>query len=148
MEAGWYRYKSEWRFHVDGTIKPRFGFAAVEDSCVCNPHHHHVYWRLNFDVGDTKNNLAEEHNDPPLSGSANWHAIEYEIKRMRDPSRKRKWRIKKQDTNKGYFIVPGPSDGIADDFGKGDIWFLRNRPNQFDDDAVTTGAEAQIDRLC
>ena len=28
MEAGWYRYISEWRLHVNGTIKPRFGFAA------------------------------------------------------------------------------------------------------------------------
>jgi hypothetical protein len=37
MEAGWYRYVSKWRFHADGTIRPRFGFAAVADSCVCNP---------------------------------------------------------------------------------------------------------------
>jgi len=24
MSAGWYRYVSEWRFHADGTIQPRF----------------------------------------------------------------------------------------------------------------------------
>ena len=30
MEAGWYRYISEWRLHVNGTIKPRFGFAACK----------------------------------------------------------------------------------------------------------------------
>ena len=45
MEAGWYRYLSSWRLHSDGSIKPRFGFAAVDNSCVCNRHHHHVYWR-------------------------------------------------------------------------------------------------------
>ena len=28
MEAGWYRYISEWRLHADGTIRPRFGFTA------------------------------------------------------------------------------------------------------------------------
>jgi Cu2+-containing amine oxidase len=54
MQAGWYRYISEWRLHVNGTIKPRFGFGAVNNSCVCNAHHHHVYWRLNFDVGNSK----------------------------------------------------------------------------------------------
>src|SRR5918998_750182 len=41
LQAGWYRYVSRWRFHDNGTIRPRFGFSAVEDSCVCNVHHHH-----------------------------------------------------------------------------------------------------------
>ena len=36
LEAGWYRYVSSWRLHADGTIRPRFGFGAVENSCVCN----------------------------------------------------------------------------------------------------------------
>jgi hypothetical protein len=35
LEAGWYRYVSEWRLDADGTIRPRFGFAAVSSSCVC-----------------------------------------------------------------------------------------------------------------
>jgi hypothetical protein len=29
IQAGWYRYTSEWRFKADGTILPRFGFAGV-----------------------------------------------------------------------------------------------------------------------
>src|SRR5204863_7411762 len=29
MIAGWYRYISEWRFHVNGRLRPRFGFGAV-----------------------------------------------------------------------------------------------------------------------
>ena len=40
MEAGWYRYISEWRLHSNGTIKPSFGFSTVDNSCFCNPHHH------------------------------------------------------------------------------------------------------------
>ena len=43
MQAGWYRYISEWRLHADGTIRPRFGFSAVQSSCVCTAHHHHAY---------------------------------------------------------------------------------------------------------
>jgi len=149
MEAGWYRYISEWRLHANGTIKPRFGFAAVNDSCVCDTHHHHVYWRLNFDIGDSKNNLVEEYNDPPISGSSNWHVIEYETKRLRNPSSNRKWRIQNQQTAKGYMINPGANDGIADSFGKGDIWFLRNRPNEIDDgvEAIGPPYEALIDNF-
>src|SRR5215213_6876384 len=33
LKAGWYRYVSRWRFHDDGTIRPRFGFSAVRNSC-------------------------------------------------------------------------------------------------------------------
>ena len=149
MEAGWYRYISEWRLHANGTIKPRFGFAAVNNSCVCDTHHHHVYWRINFDVGDSKNNLIEEYNDPPISGSTNWHVIKYETKRLRNPSSNRKWRIQKLQTTKGYMIKPGDNDGIADSFGVADIWFLRNRPNQLDDgvEAIGPPYEAQIDNF-
>ena len=32
MEAGWCRHVSMWRLHTDGTIRPRFGFAAVDTS--------------------------------------------------------------------------------------------------------------------
>lgn len=79
----------KWRLHADGTIRPRFGFDAVNSSCVCNPHHHHVYWRLNFDVDCSKNNTVEEYNDPPLAGSSShWHVHKYEIKRLRDPTQK------------------------------------------------------------
>ena len=150
MEAGWYRYISQWRLHADGTIRPRFGFDAVNSSCVCNPHHHHVYWRLNFDVDSSKNNTVEEYNDPPLAGSSShWHVQKYEIKRLRDPTQKRKWRIVHSATGKGYMIVPGPNDGIADSFGRGDIWFLLNKKTEFDDGVVAIGPpyEALLDNF-
>jgi hypothetical protein len=152
IEAGWYRYISEWRLHQNGTIKPRFGFAAVDNSCVCAPHHHHVYWRLNFDVGSSKKNTVEEYNNPLLSGGqSNWHTIKYETKRLKNPSTNRRWKIRRQQqqSDEGYLIIPGSNDGIADSFGKGDVWFLRNRPNQFDDGVVAIGPpyEAQIDRF-
>src|SRR6185295_3893615 len=51
MAAGWYRYISMWVFSPDGAIEPKFGFGAVENSCVCNMHFHHAYWRLEFDLG-------------------------------------------------------------------------------------------------
>ena len=113
MQAGWYRYLSEWRFHTDGTLRPRFGFAAVDNHCVCNRHHHHCYWRLDFDIGTAGNNRVRELNDPPLFGNSHWHDKRFEIRRPRDPSRKRRWRVENTSTGQGYDIVPRVEDGVA-----------------------------------
>ena len=58
MQAGWYRYITEWRLHSNGTIRPRFGFAGTENRCTCNLHTHHVYWRLDFDIRTPSHNVA------------------------------------------------------------------------------------------
>jgi hypothetical protein len=153
MEAGWYRYVSEWRLHTDGKIRPRFGFSAVTSSCVCNVHHHHVYWRFDFDIRTPGNNVVREFNDPPLVGSSPWHAKSFEIRRPRDPARKRRWRVENASTGEGYEVVPGPDDGVATaspdwPFPKGDVWILRYRGSEIDDGSVATGPpfEAELDR--
>ena len=152
MQAGWYRYVSEWRLHTDGTIRPRFGFSAVQNSCVCNVHHHHVYWRLDFDLRTAGSNLVREFNSPPLSGSSNWHDKTFEIRRARDPGRQRKWRVVNKSTHEAYDIVPGPNDGLAtampdSPFGRGDVWILRYHGEEIDDGSVATGPpyEAGLD---
>jgi hypothetical protein len=150
LEAGWYRYISRWRLHADGTIKPRFGFSAVENSCVCTVHHHHVYWRLDFDIGTAGDNLIQEFNDPPLTGSTSkWHNLNYEIRRARNPGRNRRWRVKNKTSGNAYDIIPGDHDGVATTmpdwpFGRGDAWFLRYRGTEIDDGAIATGAEAGL----
>ena len=152
MEAGWYRYVSEWRLHVNGTIRPRFSFAAVESPCVCNVHHHHVYWRLDFDIRSAGNNRVREFNDPPLVGNSKWHDKSFEIRRPRDYGRKRKWLVENTRSGEGYEIVPGAEDGVATlmpdwPFGRGDVWVLRYRGSEIDDGVVATGPpyEAQLD---
>jgi hypothetical protein len=152
MQAGWYRYVSQWRLHSDGTIRPRFGFSAVRSSCVCNVHHHHAYWRLDFDIRTAANNRVREFNDPPLSGGSHWHDKDYEIRRPRDPSRKRKWRVENKSSGEAYDIVPGPNDGLAatssdQPFPRGDVWILRYRDSEIDDGVIATGPpyEAALD---
>ncbi len=152
LEAGWYRYISLWRLHTNGTIRPRFGFAAVQSSCVCTVHHHHAYWRLDFDVRTAGNNLVREFNDPPLFGSSNWHNKSYEIRRPRNPSRKRRWRVQNKSTGEAYDIIPGPDDGVATaapdwPFPRGDFWILRYRGSEIDDGVVAVGPpyEAGLD---
>jgi len=152
MEAGWYRYISEWRLHADGTIRPRFGFTGVTNSCICNVHHHHCYWRLDFDLRSAGNNRVREFNDPPLSGSSKWHTKSFEIRRPRDPARHRKWRVENTVSGEAYDIIPGSDDGVATEipdwpFGRGDLWFLRYHGNEIDDGSVAAGPpyEAGLD---
>src|SRR5262249_35420296 len=138
MQAGGDRYVSQWRLHTNGTIRPRFGFSAVQNSCVCNVHHHHVYWRLDFHLPPPGNNLVREFNNPPLFGTSNWHDKNFEIRRSRDPGRQRKWRVENKSTRDAYDIIPGPNDGVASGFpdapfGRGDVWILHYRGSEIDD---------------
>jgi hypothetical protein len=156
LEASWYRYISEWRLHANGTIRPRFGFSARTNSCVCNVHHHHPFWRFDFDIRTAGNNRVREYNNPPLVGKSNWHTKNFEIQRARDPARKRKWRVENTVTGEGYEIIPGPEDGVATaspdwPYPRGDVWFLRYRGSELDDGVnCTTGGlgcvtEANLD---
>jgi hypothetical protein len=153
MEAGWYRYISQWRLGANGTIRPRFAFAAVEHPCACNVHHHHVYWRFDFDIRTPGNNRVREFNDPPLVGRSKWHGKRFEIRRPRDFVRKRRWRVENTRTGEGYEIVPNTEDGVATaspdwPFGRGDVWIVRYRSSEIDDGVVAIGPpyEADIDR--
>lgn len=133
MQAGWYRYISEWRLHADGSIRPRFGFTGTANPCTCKVHHHHVYWRLDFDILTAWNNLVQEYNDPPIIGSSNWHTKTYEIRRPRDASHKRMWKVTNASTSEGYLLKPGSNDGNQTSYGVGDVWVLRYQGNEIDD---------------
>ncbi|WP_222268559.1 hypothetical protein [Modestobacter marinus] len=133
LAAGWYRYISQWRLAADGTIRPRFGFAAAANTCTCLGHHHHVYWRLDLDVDGISPNRVEEFNNPPIVGTGNWHVKSFEIRRARDPGRQRHWRVSNPQTGASYLIVPGSADGNATGYGVGDLWVLQYRGNEIDD---------------
>ncbi|HEX9888331.1 MAG TPA: hypothetical protein VGA69_02550 [Nitriliruptorales bacterium] len=132
VAAGWYRYASEWTFEPDGTIRPRFGFDAVDNPCTCQTHVHHCYWRLDF--GHANGSVVQEFNDPPLDDhDDNVHTIAYEVARLRERSRDRHWRITDAGTGRGHRLIPGASDGEADLYGAGDAWLLRYHEDEIDD---------------
>lgn len=133
LQAGWYRYISDWHLLDDGMIRPRFGFAATANPCTCKPHTHHAYWRFDFDILTAGDNIVEEFNDPPIIGNNNWHTKLYEIRRFRDAGHKRRWRVRHAGTYTGYDIVPGSNDGTADAYGVGDVWVLRYHGTELDD---------------
>lgn len=122
LTAGWYRYVATWTFLDDGTIKPRFGFGATQNSCVCNLHFHHVYFRFDFDVAGAANNVVLESNQ-----SGSWTALPTETWGRRERLGAKQWLVQNSVTRDAYRVVPGPWDSTADTYGVGDYWFLRNK---------------------
>jgi hypothetical protein len=137
LEAGYYRYVSQWRLHDDGTIRPRFGFSAVQHDCVCHTHHHHVYWRFDFDIVTQGNNVVSEYNSTPITLSGNWHINRWEVMRPRNQALSRRWKIENSNTGDAYTLISGANDGEADAFGRGDVWILRSYDTQEIDDGIS-----------
>ena len=135
--AGWYRYIHEWRFYPDGTIVPRFRFGGINNSCVCNIHHHHAYWRFDFDIVD-KNNRVQELVD------GEWKTFAKETSRRRTPEVETRWRVLHKSKEMGYEIVPGEHDDYGDDFSGDDQYVFRYHKDEYDD-ARGTIEQAQAD---
>lgn len=134
LQAGWYRYMTEWRLLSDGTIQPRVGFSAVSNFCTCQFHIHHAYYRFDWDIEQFEPNRVEEFNVPPeLPLNEEWTTLLFETSRFRDESRGRHWRISNVGTGRHYLLNPGASDGEADLYGGGDAWFLRYKASEIDD---------------
>jgi hypothetical protein len=120
LEAGWYRYIMEWRLANDGTISPRFGFGATDNSCVCFAHNHHVYWRFDFDVVGTNNNVYISEK-----GKKFLTPMQTEAKVTRNFATNRRLIIQNGAGNEGYILSPNLTDSTADSFGVGDMWVLQ-----------------------
>ena len=148
-QAGWYRYVMEWKLYLDGTIEPIFGFGATSNSCTCNEHHHHAYWRLEWAVdavsdGTTDNpatgiNTIERRHP----GTADvYDPIPAEGTFQRDPAGydKDHFRIKNPQTGNGYLIQPGELDGssVGDGYAKFDVAALALNSGQIDDPNADT----------
>lgn len=148
MEAGWYRYITEWRLSAQGVIRPRFTVAATTNPLPTGAQSHHAYWRFDFDIDGPGENLAQEFNDPAIVGEANWHMVTHEVRRSRSAEHGRHWRIRNIRSSATYSVIPGPGDGESAD---GDFWVLRFHEEETDDgQGFTTDralARAQLDRL-
>jgi hypothetical protein len=146
MNAGWYRYIMEWRFAPDGTIRPRYGFGATTNSCVCATHFHHVYWRFDFDIVSPINNIYQVEIGPAGSTQDLISPIINEVTRLRDFSVYRSFIIQNSTSNEAYLLSPNLTDGTTDAYGGGDVWFLRyqagtgGEPAELDDPNSSTAA--------
>ncbi len=141
LNAGWYRYISKWTFGDEGIISPRFGFGMITNSCVCQGHIHHVYWRFDFDIVTAANNSVAEFYQSSLK------TIGTESMRAR-LSPDQYWLVSNSVTGEGVSIKPGPQDGNYDKYSHGDLWLLRSHfPLEIDDAGTGGGTDAHIDQF-
>ncbi|MDH3494521.1 MAG: hypothetical protein OEM82_13275, partial [Acidobacteriota bacterium] len=152
MNAGWYRYIMEWRFAEDGTIRPRYGFGSVTNSCVCRARNHHVYWRFDFDIVQPNNDLYQVER-----GRRFLQPIDTESKIFRSYQTNRSILIQNSEGNEAYQLTPNITDEEAYNFegttlqtyGAGDLWLMRFKgsagsPDELDD-PPGTGSAANLD---
>lgn len=126
LAAGWYRYPTEWRFGLDGTIRPLFGFDAVENGCTCRRHTHHAYWRMDFNIANSGNTVAE------YDGGV-WSDITEEFEQVRDDANGRHWKVSNPNTGHEVILEPsGPEDG-PERYGIADMWVVADDPGEIDD---------------
>ncbi|HSF23725.1 MAG TPA: hypothetical protein VLE20_05810, partial [Blastocatellia bacterium] len=127
---------SRWTFTDQGVIKPRFGFGAVQNSCVCNIHTHHVYWRLNFDLNTAGNNTVAD-NLPTGDELVISEGMRPRIDRLNQT-----FTISNSVSGESLVLRPGPWDGNYDKYGKGDVWVLLNKAGEIDDGVTCTTCAA------
>jgi hypothetical protein len=120
MNAGWYRYLMEWRFDNNGTIRPRYGFGATNNNCVCNVHVHHAYWRFDFDIVNPTNRVYQMER-----GRRFIQPLLTEINRNKNLQTNRSILVQNSTGDEAYMLVPNKTDGVVDTFGVNDLWVLR-----------------------
>ncbi len=126
---GQYRLTQRWTFWMDGRISPRLYSAGLQ--CL-DDHRHHAYWRFDFDIDGAGNDMAFEYNTttPNTGWGPGWHVKQYEMSRVKNPPTARSWAVMDRSTLRGYHIIPGANDGVADAFSNRDIWFMQYRGNE------------------
>ena len=152
MNAGWYRYIMEWRFGNDGTIRPRYGFGSISNSCVCSQRTHHVYWRLDFDIVQPTNRVMRLER-----GRRFLSPITTESLLFKNYALNRGLLIQNSNGDEAYQLIPGTNDGavaavdgtVFDPFGAGDFWIMRfsgtsDAPAEIDDQNLFGTTSAQL----
>jgi hypothetical protein len=141
IQAGWYRYIPTWTFYLDGTFQPGFDFTAIANTCTQLPHYHNAYWRMDFDVDGTGNDVIDEFN------SGTWNTLATEAQRLHSPTTNRKWRVRDRATGRGFELVPEIDVDVAGSFSGADFFALAYRNTELDDGGATSGLDAHKEHI-
>lgn len=133
FQVGNYQYVHQWEFRADGSVHVRVGLGGRLFTFVQARmgHIHNFYFRLDFDVDGSANDLVQrfDHLSNNL-GADQWASITTEGAQSVDPARFTSWRVvdkapKPNGALRSWEIIPG-SDGAPDGtFSTGDIWVVR-----------------------
>lgn len=109
---GAYHIAQQWHLSDDGYILPMVfskGLHAKVD------HVHHAYWRLDFDIDGSNDNTVYFHD------SRGWFFYPKETNDTKDVVRNKQWFVKNDVTQRGAWLTPGPTDGLADGWSGIDV---------------------------
>jgi hypothetical protein len=146
-QAGWYRYIPVWEFFADGTIQAHYVATSIDSTCVAYTHHHHAYFRFDFDVNTSGANFVDQVFP---DGSTQRVASE---RSFSDTSPARgKWRIASAGSPYVVEVSRNADDGAAGDplpipgdFPVADAWVLAYNASEISDYSDTTsGCAANI----
>jgi len=119
-----YRLTHRWVFWENGWISARMFSAGL----YCNyDHRHHAYWRLDFDIEGSGDDLLLEYNNYTgnVGWGAGWSPMNNETSRLKYAPSGRKWAVLDKSTGRGYQLLPGADDGAADSFSYRDFYAMR-----------------------
>jgi hypothetical protein len=128
-----YQYVQRWEFNADGSLEAGVGLGGRlwTTNEPRAGHVHNFYFRLDFDIVASGNNLVQEFshaNNQP--GSDGWANVVVEGKRTANPGQAAKWRVlnkaaKPNGKLRSYEITPASDmapDGV---YSTADLWVLR-----------------------
>jgi len=134
-QAGWYRYIPVWEFFADGTLRARFDASSIDNNCVAYDHHHHSYFRFDFDVNGSAGNYVDE----VLSGGGT-QRVSIESNFTDTSPARSKWRV--GSAGSPYYVevsrnledgAAGDAPPVPDDIAIADGWVLAYASNEFSD---------------
>jgi hypothetical protein len=127
---GSYRLTQYWILREDGVIFPQLWSAGLQ----CNANHkHHTYWRFDFDIDGSTNDIFFEYNsyDPDVGYGRGWRPLQRETNGVKNPGSNRRWAVMDNAfPYRGYQIRPGANDGFADYFSARDFWCMIYRSDE------------------
>ncbi|KAK5211285.1 hypothetical protein LTR41_002745 [Exophiala xenobiotica] len=102
---------------------------AAVDPCVCIKHHHHVYWRLDFDIETSTSDVFRECDCPGTCTNV-------EIEKQLYKKQNRRWEVAHSVSGNYYQLYSGKPDGAWNpnepnyptedlEYGVGDLWLAR-----------------------
>ena len=144
---GEYHLYQSWHLSDDGEIRPVLQSRGL--SCNTN-HHHHPYWRIDFDIDGNGMDQVFLHDDggPDEGWGPGWRKYTNERNDVKNPSTHRVWFVRDHPTGHGVWIFPGSGypplagDGERDRFADHDI--AVRRATAAEDGPWIFGARGQL----
>ncbi|MEM8556371.1 MAG: T9SS type A sorting domain-containing protein [Bacteroidota bacterium] len=142
--AGWYRYRVQWVFHLDGRMQPSYAFGHTPNVCTQFGRNHHAYWRFDFDIGGDDGELAADGDY--IVESAPTGSFTFDTEARRNHGSGVEWSVYDRNSGRGYRLTPGPEQEMpVDDFAYADAIVLRYKPTELDDGGGFSGTFCAID---